>query len=199
MHQNQNANTQVIFLNGPSSSGKSTLAKKLQAKLQEPYLQIGIDHIIEMMPEKLNCWNGEKETDGFWFKHSQSPSGEPLAHIQLGSFAHKISHLFKQVVITALECGHNIIIDEVCVVEGSFAKWQKILSPWNTLYIGIKTETSVLIQREQDRKDRMIGSARAQNAIVHLHKSYDLELNTDKLNPDDCIAKILSLIESTTY
>ncbi|MGA1600219.1 MAG: phosphotransferase-like protein [bacterium] len=36
----------VILLNGASSSGKSTLAQDLQARLDEPFWHFSIDHLI---------------------------------------------------------------------------------------------------------------------------------------------------------
>jgi len=45
--------TKIIFLNGPSSSGKSSVAKELQKILPEPYMHIGIDAVISMMPDSL--------------------------------------------------------------------------------------------------------------------------------------------------
>ncbi len=40
----------VIFLNGASSSGKSTIAKLLQPRLEEPFLHMQLDTFIEMLP-----------------------------------------------------------------------------------------------------------------------------------------------------
>jgi chloramphenicol 3-O phosphotransferase len=37
--------SQVIFLHGPSSSGKSTIARALQAKIETPFWHISIDHL----------------------------------------------------------------------------------------------------------------------------------------------------------
>ena len=42
--------TQVIVLNGGSSSGKSRLARSLQQVLPEPWLTFSIDSLIEAMP-----------------------------------------------------------------------------------------------------------------------------------------------------
>lgn len=49
---------QIIYINGPSSSGKTTLAKALQQEFDQPFLHIGIDRVIGIMPEKLNKWIG---------------------------------------------------------------------------------------------------------------------------------------------
>jgi chloramphenicol 3-O-phosphotransferase len=59
---------QIIYSNGPSSVGKTTLAKALQQKLGQPFLHIGIDKVIEMMPDKLNNWEGGAAPLGFSWK-----------------------------------------------------------------------------------------------------------------------------------
>ena len=41
----------IIFINGTSSSGKTSLIKALQTKLHEPYLDMGIDRFIWMLPK----------------------------------------------------------------------------------------------------------------------------------------------------
>lgn len=46
-----NEPVQIIYLNGPSSSGKTTLAKALQHAFEEPFLHVGIDKIIGWMPD----------------------------------------------------------------------------------------------------------------------------------------------------
>ena len=43
----------IIFLNGVSSSGKSTLAKTLQDRLEEPFYLIANDTFTMMSPEKF--------------------------------------------------------------------------------------------------------------------------------------------------
>lgn len=35
----------IIFLHGASSSGKSTIARSLQAKIEKPFWHISIDHL----------------------------------------------------------------------------------------------------------------------------------------------------------
>lgn len=50
---------QIIYLNGPSSSGKTTLAKALQHAFEKPFLHVGIGKIIGWIPEKINDWTGE--------------------------------------------------------------------------------------------------------------------------------------------
>ena len=185
----------VIFLNGPSSSGKTSLARLLQSKLQKPYLHIGIDTLIGMMPEKLNNWQGQKVPHGFWWNVSYDEQGNPLAHIQLESYAQHISDTLKEVALTLLNSGHNLIIDEVCVTSESYRQWQHNLSRFHTLFVGITCPTEVLEAREKSRNDRMIGSARAQNLMVHATTTYDLMLDTHELSLEECTEKIITKLK----
>lgn len=66
----------VIFLNGPSSSGKTSIAKALQYLLPEPYMLLGIDKMISMMPEHLNNWQGKKVERGFWWQQDIDVTGQ---------------------------------------------------------------------------------------------------------------------------
>lgn len=44
----------IIFLNGPSSAGKTTLAYSLQSKLEEIYYRISVDDFMNMV-DRQKC------------------------------------------------------------------------------------------------------------------------------------------------
>lgn len=44
----------IIFLNGVSSSGKTSIARVLQQKLPAPYLHVQLDTFEEMLPERYD-------------------------------------------------------------------------------------------------------------------------------------------------
>ena len=46
------AKGKIILLNGTSSSGKTSIAKELQRISDEPYLQLGIDNFINLLPKR---------------------------------------------------------------------------------------------------------------------------------------------------
>src|SRR5215210_7269944 len=47
----------VIFLNGTSSAGKSSIAKILQETMDGYFIHTGIDHFIERLPPKFFAWH----------------------------------------------------------------------------------------------------------------------------------------------
>ncbi len=171
---------QIIYLNGPSSSGKTTLAKALQAKLESPFLHIGLDRVIGMMPEKLNNWEGRIAPEGFSWLEAVDETGHLIHEIQMGPFAKKISQTLKEIVLTLARMGHYIIIDDVAFGSAEVNVWKETLKEYKVLWVGIKTPLAILEEREKTRGNRMIGSARAQHVKVHTEILYDLECDTSK-------------------
>src|SRR5919199_1570993 len=44
----------IVFLNGTSSAGKSSIAQALQEVMEAPYLHTGIDHFLERFPVRFH-------------------------------------------------------------------------------------------------------------------------------------------------
>src|ERR1700730_5238614 len=133
---------QIIYLNGPSSSGKTFLAKALQQELDQPFLHIGIDRIIGMMPAKLNDWDGGCAPQGFSWKSSVDETGHPLQEIQMGPFARKMDLAFREIVLSLARMNHFIIIDDVAIGKTDVDKWKDTLKNFKVIWIGIKAPLS---------------------------------------------------------
>ncbi len=186
---------QIIYLNGPSSSGKTTLAFALQEELEEPFLHIGIDRLIGMMPEKLNNWEGGDAPLGFSWKEAVDETGQCVQEIHLGSFAKKISLTLKEIVLTLAKLGHYIIIDDVAFGKKEVDAWREVLKDYKVLWLGIKAPVQILESREKERGNRMLGSARAQYFKVHDKVVYDLEFDSSK----EPVENILSSVQAKLY
>lgn len=177
---------QIIYLNGPSSAGKSTLARALQNKLKEPFLVIGIDQLIFMMPEKMNDWHKEIEAPGFSWQPVKDEQGNSIAYkIHTGPFGKRMIQAFKDVVVALARSGLNIIVDDVSLGKEQIDVWREILKKFRVLWIGITAPIDVLEQREKERGDRKLGSAKYQAEHVHESVEYDLMLNTHEKNIDE--------------
>ena len=130
------------------------------------------------------------------WKSAYDCDGTLLQHIQLGTYARRISQLLKNMVVTMLDNGFNVIVDEVCVGENSdMADWKSMLASYRVLYVGINTSVATLEQREKARGDRILGSARAQWQDVHKGAKYDVGINTDELCLADCVGRIIDKLD----
>lgn len=186
---------QIIYLNGPSSSGKTTLAKALQHAFEEPFLHVGIDKIIGCVPEKVNDWTGGEAPLGFSWKKSQDESGNPIQELQQGPYAQKIGETFQEVVLALAKMGHHLIIDDVSFGKSQVDIWKEALKDFRVLWVSVNAPLSVLEEREKQRGNRILGSARGQFHKVHTDVTYDLEIDTH-LGPLDEITEKIKVFAS---
>lgn len=186
----KNEPVQIIYLNGPSSSGKTTLAIALQHLFEEPFLHVGIDKIIEWMPEKVNDWTGGEAPIGYSWKKSEDACGNCIQELQVGPYAQKIGKTFQEIVIALAKMGHHIIIDDVSFGKQQLDEWKKTLKDFRVLWIGVNAPLPVLEQREKERGNRIPGSARGQFHKVHVDATYDLEINTHQVSVSENAEKI---------
>ena len=104
----------IIFLNGVSSSGKTTLARKLQERLTEPFYWLAVDtFVIDMMPKKFFS------VDGF-----NPDGGEPVI-FKTVSLAHHTIKFFS-------DMGINTIVEHfffrLLKISHTKIRWWNVLS-----------------------------------------------------------------------
>ena len=187
---------QIIYINGPSSSGKTTLAKALQEAFDEPFLHIGIDRIIGMMPAKINNWEGGSAPLGFSWKKRYDEAGHLMHEIQTGPFALKCVETLRELVKLLASLGHFVIVDDVSFGIDQVKEWHKALEPYSVLWVGLSTPVHLLEERERARPGRILGSARAQADKVHEGVDYDLEFDTSKMPLEQIVQAIVNLYAS---
>lgn len=168
----------VIFLNGTSSSGKTTLAKALQEQLAQPYMYVSVDDFFNMYPEKyLN----------------PTTQDEAIALARLVPAV--VSGLHRSVASLA-QSGNNILVDHVLQENGWLKECVENWTGLEVIFVGIKCPLEIAEQREKERADRDIGTARYQYERVHAHGLYDIEVDTSTLTVDECVSRIMELINN---
>jgi len=171
-------NGHVIFLNGTSSSGKTTIAKALQEKLPEPYMYASIDNFFHMYPDRFLNPTNRKET--LLLEHLV-PAVLSGLHGSVAALAHS---------------GNNVLADHVLQEEGLLQECVENWTGLDVLFVGVKCPLEIAEQREKERGDRNIGTARYQFERVHIHGLYDLEIDTSVLSVDECVARIIERISN---
>lgn len=192
----------VIYINGPSSAGKSTLIRALQNELTETYLRIGIDPVIGMMPPRLNDWSegvartDENITRGFCWNFSEHVDDSPTHTLISGPEGKRITDLLHILARTMVSSGYSIIIDDVAL-GGShdIARWRKTLEGFSVLWVGLTAPLEVLEKRERNRGDRAIGSSRTQVSLVHQGDiQYDCFFDTEQVSLEQMVQQIKAKI-----
>jgi chloramphenicol 3-O phosphotransferase len=172
----------IIFLNGASSSGKTSILNALQNKLEEPYLNMGIDKFIWMLPKR----------------YLDRPLWDDVLGLatEAGQTGRRLFSGMHQAIAMTARAGNNIVADHVIVESAWAQECARLFSPLPAYLIGVQCPLEVLEQRERDRKDRTLGQARMQYAVVHKYVQYDLEVDTSRFSPDECVIQIVERIQS---
>ncbi|SFX36291.1 chloramphenicol phosphotransferase CPT [Streptomyces atratus] len=164
----------MIVLNGGSSSGKSGIARCLQAVLPDPWLTFGVDTLVEAMPASM------RESDaGIEF----APDGE----VVVGPEFRTLETAWIEGVVAMARAGAGVIVDEVFLGgAASQQRWQKALGGIRVLWVGVRCESAVAAVREIARGDRVPGMAAAQADLVHQGVTYDIEVDTTRSGSMEC-------------
>lgn len=148
----------IILLNGASSSGKSTLARGLQAALDGPWWHYSIDHLVaaQILPRERVAagdfaWRDLRAAffDGF--------------HRSLPAFA---------------EAGNNLIVEHIVENAAFRARLLALLGHLDVFVVGVHCSLDELERREIARGDRTIGEARADFETTHTFCTYDVEIDS---------------------
>ncbi len=106
----------IILLNGGSSAGKSTLARRLQELLPEPWLSLGVDDLIRAAPPSME----------------DTPDGLTIASdggITVGPAYRQLEVAWAAGIAAIARSGVGVIVDEV-LVDGETGQTR-----WNTALV----------------------------------------------------------------
>ena len=172
----------VIFLNGCTSAGKSSVAKTVQNQLSAPFLLTGIDDVFSMLPANLH-----NNPDGFFFDRDC----DGLVRLNFGSFGLATLKAHIHSVAAIARTGMNLILDEVILTADLRNQWVEHLSGTDVMLVGVRCDLQELERREIERGDRVIGQARGQYDIVHADMCYDLEIDTTSITTKDAAKNVV--------
>ena len=104
----------IIFLNGASSAGKTSLGKALQDVLTEPYLLLGLDTFFHAVPAR---WAGGPPGSysqlGFHYVDLPPEDGHPVRGIGYGPVGWQILVGFHRATAELIRSGNLVVIDEM--------------------------------------------------------------------------------------
>lgn len=172
----------IIFLNGSSSAGKSSIARELLEMADQPYIHFSFDFFLEMASQKF------LQQEGIVL------SGTPIVDIVPSApqpvFYDQLVTGFHHCLATLAESGLNIVADHVLDKEPWVMECGQLLQPFEVFFVAVDCSLEVLRERERLRGDRPLGLADIQSQVVHLNKQYDVRVASDQLTPQQCASKI---------
>ncbi|MFC8512178.1 chloramphenicol phosphotransferase CPT [Streptomyces sp. NPDC057257] len=174
--------TQVIVLNGGSSSGKSGIVRCLQAVLPDPWLAFGIDGLVDALPADMRA-------------ELVSPDGG----VHVGAEFGRLEAAWRRGVAATARAGARIIVDDVFLGGArSQDRWREPLSGLDVLWVGVHCDATVAAGREIVRGDRPRGMAEKQAHLVHQGVRYDVEVDTTHTEALDCARTIAAAAVGNT-
>lgn len=161
----------VILLNGPSSSGKSTLSIALQKTLGEAgqnYGVISIDSYLAMANDQVIY-----EDDVYDISMTLCNAGLALMRENQG-----------------------VIIDHVITSKRIFDQLAKEFSGFDLYLLKVICPLAELIRREEIRGNRRPGSAEASLQYLYPQNAYDATVDTFSMSRQECTAKIIAALNA---
>lgn len=156
----------VIVLNGPSSSGKTTLGRALQRSLGTNAVFLPIDLLWQSI-------------------HEDRPNNWTLFELLTG--------VLLETALAFWQRGADVIVDTVFERQECADQCRRTLAASAPILVGLYCDVAELERREGARGDRPPGLAAGQTARVHGFCHYDLRLDTDRMSVNACTAQIIAL------
>lgn len=156
----------IILVSGASSSGKTTLAKALQATLDQPFWHFSIDHFRD--------------------------SGVlPMKRVDNGDFAWSemrpaFFEGFHRCLPALAEGGNNLIAEHIVETRAWLSRLLHLLEPIDVFFVGVRCPLAVLERRERARGDRRLGEARRDYESGDAFCVYDIEIDSTR----DCAENV---------
>ncbi|MGD8833001.1 MAG: AAA family ATPase [Pseudomonadales bacterium] len=188
------AEGKVIFLNGSSSAGKTTLAIMLQQLLDEPWQHIALDQFRDGMPGRYRGLNSPQGTPGESGLNivPVEQDGERLTHIRFGAHGEQVLRGMRRAIAAFAGAGNNVIIDDLLFKPEYLEDYAIALNGIPAYLIGIRCSLDVVNERESHRTGRFPGTATSHFHEVHAHGAdYDLEIDTSHTAPKACALRII--------
>jgi len=149
----------IIWLNGVSSSGKTTLAKALQDVLPMPPYYISNDLFAEMIPAK-------------YFRDAK-----------------KVAESFSMMygtIKTFSDAGADVIVDSLFLSADRMYQCVNELHEYPVLFVHVTCPPHELRRREETRNDRDVGQGERQLADLHPRDTYDIIVDTYSNSKAEC-------------
>ncbi|WP_433436962.1 chloramphenicol phosphotransferase CPT family protein [Nonomuraea sp. CA-141351] len=183
----------VIFLNGTSSSGKTTLAQAIQDESDAPFLYWGIDTLFSLVPPN---WGGGRDGPlsrvGFWYdRTARDEDGHPLLTVRYGPVGRRMLHSACTAAAAFAHGGDNLVIDEMLLTPDLLSVWMDALAGLDVLLVGVMCPLAVAEEREVARGNEP-GLARGHLRTVHDHGvAYDMTVDTSTGTPAELAKAVL--------
>ncbi len=187
----------VVILNGTSSAGKTSVARRFQAAEADAgrcWLSIGIDDFNDKLPfpwMRAGDHDGAHSDDGVQFV----PTVDGIV-VRTGPVGRRWYAAYRRSVAACARAGVDVLVDDVVYDADAARDWFDALDGLDVTWVAVHCAIDVAEAREQARGDRLRGVARGMASVVHAHVRYDVELDATSATPDELAARLAESLRS---
>jgi chloramphenicol 3-O phosphotransferase len=183
----------IVLLNGAPRSGKSSIARAVQASLPGVWINLGVDVAMAAMPQHLKPGLGLRPG-------GERPDLEPLVQQQYGALFDSIAAHARNGLSVVSDLG---IHDFYSKPLGILADAVRRLDGLPVLFVGVRAPIEVIMARRN--ADSQGGYYETGSVppltvtrwdAVHSPGLYDLEVDTSQTTPEQAAENIARLIKS---
>ena len=179
----ENEPGQIIILNGPPRSGKSSIAAVIQDTFDGPWMNLGVDRYMQMIPARYQPGIGLRPG-------GERPDIEPLVPLLYRALYESIAAHSRLGLHVVVDVGHH---DAYAVPRGILPDCARRLAGLPVLFVGVHCPIDIIMERRRatgwnvESSDSPIPRpVRLWQREVHIPGIYDLNVDTSALSPEAC-------------
>ena len=189
----------VIFLNGTSSAGKTTLAQALQEQFEEPWQHMALDQYRDGLPARyrgLNSPDGTSGQRGLNVVTVQPGDGEAFTQVRFGEDGRKMLRGMRRGIAAMATAGMNVLIDDIILEPEFLQDYLSVMNGIRLYFVGVHCPPEVIATREAARPGRFPGTAVGHFGVCHAHRHYDVEIDTSAESPESCADRVIARVNA---
>lgn len=184
---------QIVILNGPPRSGKSSIAAAIQDRFKGVWMNLGVDHFKKMTPDRFQPGIGLRPG-------GERPDLEPLIATLYEAMYEAIAAHSRRGLNVVVDAVHH---DSYSVPRKILAACARLLHPLPVLFVGVRCPVEVAMERRRatwggvgySQHGSVANPVSLWHEAVHTPGIYDLDVDTAALSPEECADLIAHRLE----
>ncbi len=179
---------QIVILNGPPRSGKSSIATAIQDTFEGVWMNLGVDRFKEMTPRRYQPGIGLRPG-------GESPELEPLVVTLYTAMYESIAAHSRLGLNVVADVAHH---DRYSVPRNILACCARTLQDLPVIFVGVRCPSEVIRQRRRatwggvgyNESGLIADPVSVWETEVHTPGIYDIEVDTSTLSPHECADRL---------
>ena len=184
---------QIVILNGPPRSGKSSIATVIQNTFEGVWMNLGVDRFKPMTPDRYQPGIGLRPG-------GERPDLEPLIVLLYRAMYGAIAVHSRLGLNVVVDVGHH---DAYAVPRGILPTCARQLTGLPVLFVGVRCPLAVIMERRRATwglrsadNGAVPEAVRLWQQAVHVPGIYDLEVDTSLLSAEGCADAIRQRLDN---